>query len=239
MSFFQAVGCRVQAQAGNTKFASMLQDKGLEALPDKTSFIIFGSKEFKEKARCELSACPITFGKFEVVEKEVDKYLGQMLHSGGTGRSAEATVEEREGKIKVGTLEIKSIIEEFQMQGMGGLTAAWELWERALVPSLLSGAGTWTVDIRKAVDKADKLQDFYWRVILGFPESCPKIALRCEPRQIGMQWRIWVEEILLMKRILKQRTKFSLLPNLQGGKEDGMARFVAGSDGYKQRNWSS
>ena len=87
------------------------------------------------------------------------------------------------------------------MQAMGGLMVAWELWERALVPSLLSGAGTWTGDIGNAVDLADKIQEFFWRVILGVPESCPKIALRCEPSQLGLKWSIWMEKILLLRRI--------------------------------------
>ena len=54
------------------------------------------------------------------------------------------TVEDRKARIKGAAMEIKSLIEDFQMQAMGGLMAAWELWEKALIPSLLSGAGTWT-----------------------------------------------------------------------------------------------
>ena len=40
-------------------------------------------------------------------------------------------------------MEIRGIIEEFQMQTLGGMMAACELWEMALIPSLLRGAGTW------------------------------------------------------------------------------------------------
>ena len=76
-------------------------------------------------------------------EKESDKYLGQVLHGSGLGASALATAQERAGRIKGATLEIKSIIDEFQMQTLGGMMAAWELWEKALIPSLLHGSGTW------------------------------------------------------------------------------------------------
>ena len=168
------------AQAGNIKLACMLQDKGLQAHPEKTGFIVIGSKQFKEKVQKELRIRPLMFGEFEVKQRDADKYLGQIIHEDGLGRSAEATVEDRIGRIKGATLEIKSIIEDFQMQSMGGLMAAWELWERALVPSLLSGAGTWVGDIWKAVEQCEKLQNFFWRVILTVPESCPKTALRCE-----------------------------------------------------------
>ena len=44
-----------------------------------------------------------------------------------------ATVQERMGRIKGTAMEIRTIIEEFQMQAIGGM-AAWELWEKANVP---------------------------------------------------------------------------------------------------------
>ena len=39
------------AKVGNIKLSAMLQDKGLEAHPDKTSFIVRGSNKFKQKAK--------------------------------------------------------------------------------------------------------------------------------------------------------------------------------------------
>ena len=90
----------------------------------------------------DLSRNPLMFGQFTIKQKESDKYLGQVLHGGGLEESAAATVRERMGRIKGATMEIKSIVEEFQMQAVGGMMAAWELWEKALIPNLLSGAGT-------------------------------------------------------------------------------------------------
>ena len=40
--------------------------------------------------------------------------------------------------------------------------------------------------------------------MLAVPESCPKIALRCETATMGMQWRIWTEKIMLLIRIQSQ-----------------------------------
>ena len=118
------------------------------------------------------------FGDFEVKERESDKYLGQILHGGGLDESALATAQERAGRIKGATIEIKGIIDEFQMQALGGLRAAWELWEKALIPSLLSGSGTWFGVCDQAVDLCDDLQNFFWRVMLMVPESCPKVVIR-------------------------------------------------------------
>ena len=148
-------------QVGNIKLAAMMEEKGLEAHTDKTCFIICGDKKFKDKAESDMKRNPIMFGNFQVKHRECDRYLGQMLHGGGLGMSAEATIQERTGRIKGATREIKQIIEDFRMQSIGGLMAAWELWEKALIPSLLSGAGTWfgLGSKSNAIDMCDNLQN--------------------------------------------------------------------------------
>ena len=212
------------AQVGNIKLSAMLQDKGLEAHPDKTSFIVCGSSKYKQKAKNDLKERPLMFGDFEVKERVSDKYLGQILHGGGLEESALATAKERAGRIKGAAIEIKGIIEEFQMQTLGGLRAAWELWEKALIPSLLSGSGTWFGTCEQTVNLCDDVQNFFWHVILMVPESCPKVALRCDTRMIGMKWRIWQEKILLLLRIKKHSTEtYAGRCMMRGGSEDGLA----------------
>ena len=191
----------LSAQTGNIKLAAMLKEKGLEAHPDKTCYIICGSKRFKERAENDLRVNPLVFGTFPVKQRVSDKYLGQVIHSGGVESSATATVQERTGRIRGATMEIKSIVEEFQMQSFGGLMAAHDLWERALIPSLLSGAGTWLGKSKEAIGLCDQLQNFYWGVILRVPESCPKVALRSETNMLGMKWRVWEQKVLLLMRI--------------------------------------
>ena len=146
---------------GNMKLACMLQDKGLSAHPDKTCFIVFGNNTFKQKIEKELKKSPLMFGKFKVTQRVYDRYLGQTLHSGGLSSSSLATVEDRAGKIKGAALEIKSIIEEFEMQAMGGLMVAWELWYKALIPSLLSGAGTWLGNIEETAKACERCSTLF------------------------------------------------------------------------------
>ena len=193
----------LDTQVGNIRLATMLESKGLEAHPDNTCFIVCGSKKYKQRVNLDLERNRLMLGQFPVKQKECDRYLGQMLHGGGLAQSAEATVMERAGRIKGAALEIKSIIEEFQMQAMGGMMAAWELWEKALVPSLLSGAGTWfgSGGCQAAIELCNKVQNFFWRIMLSVPESCPKLALKCETGMIGMKWRIWEAKLLLLQRI--------------------------------------
>jgi hypothetical protein len=77
----------MEAQAGNMKMADRSQEKGLEAHPDKTCFIVFGSKNYKSKINEELKANPLKRGTFSVNQKQSDRYLGQILHSDGVQAS--------------------------------------------------------------------------------------------------------------------------------------------------------
>ena len=72
------------------------------------------------------------FRSFPVKQRAYNSYLGQILHGGGLDCSAEVTVQERKGRIKGATMEVKSIIEDFQMQSIGGIMAAWEIWKKAM-----------------------------------------------------------------------------------------------------------
>ena len=82
--------------------------------------------------------------------------------------------------------------------------AAFELWKRAMVPSLLSGAGTWVGITSTEEERLDKIQEFFWRVMFKVPESCPRIALRAETGIMGMKHRVWLSKLLLLKRIKSQ-----------------------------------
>ena len=167
------------------QLSQMIKEKALEAHPDKTGYLILGSKKFKKKQESILKEKPIEFDKFNPEQKTQYKYLGQTLES-NLAKSVEATIAERTAKIKGAAIEIKSLVEDLQMQSLGGLVAALELWEKALVPSLLSGAGTWLGITKDAVTMCGNLQNFFWRVVLDVPKSCPKVALQCEPAMVGM-----------------------------------------------------
>ena len=97
------------------------------------------------------------------------------------------------------------------MQAIGGLMAARELWERALIPSLLSGAGTWIGDCKEAVT-------------IYKTDSCPKVALKCETKMLGMKWRVWQEKILLLMQIRSHDTDTLCRLIYEEGKSRGWPR---------------
>ena len=147
------------AECQATHLTNMLKEKILHAHPDKYGLLLLGSEKFRENIKNSIKNNPIYLDKFKLQTKVCEKYLGQMIKS-DLASSALATVQDRQAKIKGAEMEIKCLIEDFNMQAMGGLVAAWELWERALIPSLLSGAGTWLGDIKEAVKLANQIQNF-------------------------------------------------------------------------------
>ena len=191
-------------QCGMTKMAMMLQERGLDAHPEKTSYIVFGSEEYKKKMETEEKIMPLTFGEFVVKAKKSDKYLGQILHEDGLEESVKATIKERSAKVKGAIYATKQIIDTFQMQAMGGMMAAKHLWEGAIIPSLLAGAGTWIGATAEAEAMCDQLQELFWRVIFELPSGTPKVMLTAETASLRMKQRIWLQKLFLAKKILSQ-----------------------------------
>ena len=91
-----------QARVQATLLASLMKEKALLAHPDKTGYLILGSKKYQEEVRQELVTNPIDFGKFTLKEKNKDKYLGQVVMA-NLSTSALATVQERAGKNQRGS----------------------------------------------------------------------------------------------------------------------------------------
>ena len=136
--------------------------------------------------------------------KKGDKYLGQISHEDGLEASVEATIKERTGKIKGAIFLTKTIIETFQMQGIGALMAAKTLWEGAIVLSVLAGAGTW-VGSSVATDLlCQELQLLFWRTQFQVPKGTPKVMLRADTNSLKMKQRIWLSKLMLARRILSQ-----------------------------------
>ena len=144
------------------------------------------------------------FGEFPAKRKESDKYLGQILHEDGLEASVKATIKERSGKIKGAIFLTKTVVETYQMQGIGAMAAAKTLWEGAIVPSLLHGAGTWIGSSEETDSQCEELQLLFWRTILQVPKSTPKVMLRAQTTSSKMKQRIWKMKLLLAKKILSQ-----------------------------------
>ena len=90
------------------------------------------------------------------------------------------------------------------MQAVAGMMAAKELWERAIVPSLLSGAGTWIGSTKESEEMCEEMQETFWRVMLELPNGTPKVMLTSETQSLKMKHRIWKEKLLTAKSIIQK-----------------------------------
>ena len=119
------------AQDGTRKIESCMESKLLDLHSDKSCFMIFGSARKKKAAHDELDANPIKLYDNPMKEKVKEKYLEDLIHSDGNLASVQATVNDRYGRILVGTFEIRS-------KQVGGIKAGIQLWETAYITSLLN-----------------------------------------------------------------------------------------------------
>ena len=146
-------------------------------------------------------------GAMIIKEKSQEPYLGDMLDSRGLTESVQATIKDREAKVKGSIYELSSIIEDFPMQAVGGMEAAIDLYEACIMPSLLSNGSTWLDIDKKCKDSLDAIQDLFSRVLLQLPASTPRLAIWTALGLLGLlglRWRVWQEKLLLFLAIQEQ-----------------------------------
>ena len=202
---------RNDAQAGNIKIESCLESKLLDPNTDKTVFIILGNKKSANKIREDISENPLILNNTVIKEKEQYKYLGDVIHMDGISASAHATVKEREGRITSAIIELKSIIDDCKLQIIGGALAGVEIWELAIIPSILTNAETWVNIDDKTIEILEDIQILMFRCLLGIPKSTTPSMILWDLGAIKMKNRI----------IQKKLNFFYFLLNLQ---EDALAK---------------
>ena len=138
------------AQKGNTIMNSAMKRKQLELNADKCCVIVFDRKS-KAKSTREIinNNSLLSIGHQMIKAKEKDKYLGDILHEGGLGKSVEATIIDRYGKTFAAIIEIGSVINDFRIDAIGGLKAGLDIFELCVIPSLLNNSDMW-VEIESA-----------------------------------------------------------------------------------------
>ena len=90
------------------------------------------------------------------------------------------------------------------MQGVGTLKEDKILWESAIVPSPLHGAGTWVGSSKDTDALCEDLQSTYWRTGFQVPKGTAKVMLTAETLSLKMKQRIWMMKLKLAQKILSQ-----------------------------------
>ena len=191
------------AQAGNIKLSNVMNEKQLKVHPDKTGYIVVGNSQYREQVQREVQQSPIMFGNIVTKSKMMDKYLWDVVHMEGLEASVNATIEDRIGKITASMHEVKAIIDDYRMQALGGMMGALDLWNLAIIPSLMNNCSTWIGMTSRQEKKLESLQEQFIRMMMEVPVSTPKLALRAETGLLSMKHRVWVEKLNLVLAIQK------------------------------------
>ena len=190
---------------GNVKIARMLELKGLECHRTKMTFLTIGTKKYRKKIEEELQSCPIIFGNFECKPKSQDLYLGDMISADGLEASVEATIAPRQGKIKGEMFEMKSIMEDFWLQTIGGMAGAIDVWEMGICAKLLANCGSWVGIGKAALKQLNQLQESYLRMVYSCPLFTPIPALRALAGVWDMDHKVALEKVCLVSATLDRR----------------------------------
>ena len=210
------------ARAGNVKMSSVMNSKQLTLNQDKTGFILFGRESMVSKVREEIEVSPICCGDFITKEKIADKWLGDIFHQGGLADCVIATIKDREPKVRAACYEAAAIVDDWRSQCVGGFCSAIDLFELAILPSLLYNSDTWVQMPKVAEEMLENIQLFFVRLVLRVPPGTPKIALRSETGLMSMKLRVW-------------KAKCMLVHHLKGLEDDTLAKMIY--EEQRRNNW--
>ena len=193
---------REGAQDNCNRFEQVMNNKLLEINLDKSVFVILGRKDVKSKIQKEINNLPLSFKGNMLQQKKNDKWLGDLIDTEGENSSVISTINERKLRIMTSIIEITSIIEETRINRIGGLQCGLDLWEVAVVPSLLNNSNSWTSLSKEVFNQCESIQLNFLRSLLSVPKSTPKPALLHQSNTMLMKTRISKNILNFMKHIV-------------------------------------
>ena len=98
-------------------------------------------------------------------------------------------------------MEILDIVNDWRARVAGGLEVAIMLWERCCIPSLLYGAGTWVNISAGTVNRLNKLQNWFLRMVMQVGQGAPLTSLGWESGCMNMGLRVALEKIMMIHHI--------------------------------------
>ena len=132
---FNMSNSREAAQEANDRMESLLESKLLDLNTQKTCFIITGGKKGRKRLEKDVENSPLMIYNSRMKQVTVEKYLGMQL-AATAAASVTATVNKRLGLATRAIYEARAVIEDHRSQAVGGIVAAFEIWERSAIPML-------------------------------------------------------------------------------------------------------
>ena len=246
---------RDEAQMGYNMFEAVFKSKLLKIHPIKSCFLVFGKNRTKDAINQSIAQRPLVYDNFKVQSKSEEKWLGDYLSDKGLEKSVEATINHRYGKIFSAIFELKAVIEDLRFQMIGGLKCGIDIWELAMIPSLLNNSGTWVQTSKQSIDKLNKLQNIFLQTLFAVGQSCPKPALSWDTALLQMGVRIDKSKLALIhhiknldnaslaKQIYEEQTSYGW-PGLVSECVDIMEEWeitdiTQGKDNFSKQQWKT
>ena len=171
----------------------IMDSKALNFNIDKSTYLLIGKKKNIERIRSEIEKNPLIYKDNVVKEKTTEKWLGSSINAAGLKESTISTIK-----------ETISIIEDSRLNCLGALKCAKEIWELAIIPTLLNNAEIFSVEDLKVFKILEDFQSKFWRGILSLPKSCPLPALTYESNSMLMKYRVYNKIMNFAKHIFSQ-----------------------------------
>ena len=190
------------AQKGNVFMHSAMNRKQLSLNINKCSVLAIGKTNRVSKIREAINKeKKLKIGNQVIVAKEKDEYLGDTLHEAGLAKSVRATVDKRYGRIYSLMTEISAVLDDYRINSIGGLSAGVQIYELAILPSLLYNAETWTDIDSETENILEKLQNYMFRLLFAVPKSTPKPILRSDLGHLTVREKVHIKKLTFIHHL--------------------------------------
>ena len=100
---------------------------------------------------------------------------------------------------------MKSMIEDFRLQAVGGTAGAIDVWEMVICSKLLANCGSWLGIGKPAFKLLNQLKDSYLRMDYSCPPTTPIPALHALAGVWEMKHKVALEKVCLVSDTLHRR----------------------------------
>ena len=133
------------AQKGNKLIETAMNRKQLSLNIEKCSLLVFDKKcRVKSIREATNQGKHLNICDQVIKAKDKDNYLGDVLHEEGLSKSIQSTIDNRYGRTFMAIIEVAAILKDYRIDSIGGIIAGLEIFNLAIIPSLLNNAETWT-----------------------------------------------------------------------------------------------
>ena len=112
-----------------------------------------------------------------------------------------STINERKHRIYNTINETVAILEDSRLNRLGAMRSAKNIWELAIIPSLLNNSGTWEIGDKTVVTELEKFQSYFFQQILQVPNSCPRPGAAYEADLLKMKYRVYGRVLNFIKHV--------------------------------------